>query len=107
MADTGLLGRRDGAAMLFGAITGTIEPVRADQQHAANAGEGGRQRLRIVEIGRADLDALGSQILQLLWLARRGDDAAGRHLQGGQQVADHGAAELASGTGHEESVGHC
>src|SRR5882672_5805640 len=74
----------------------------ADKEQSFGACERRLQRLRVVEIGSADVDAALGEVGQEFGRSRGGDYRAGLGLK---QQLDDPAAEMAGGAGHEQGFG--
>ena len=85
--------------MLGETAAGNVERIGRDEQQAVGAREGSGERFRPIEIGGADLGALGGEVGQLRGIARGADHLAGARFE---QRFDDEAAEMAAGAGDEE-----
>lgn len=100
MADAGPFRRRDPGLVL--AEPGA-KAIGADEDKPADVPEGGIERCRLVEVGRAHRDAPCGEGCKRIRLPRGRDDAAGGNAEGIEEVMEDALAEVAGGAGDEKA----
>ena len=101
MLDAALRGGGHCGTVLGQPFAGHLQGIGADEDQAIHAGKSVPQRFRSVAVGGAHLHALRLQVDELF----RG--SAGRHdvfSSPAQQFLDDGAAQLAVGSGDQETI---